>query len=581
VEFDEYLLALRKRWLVIAVVGVIGGLLGYGYAKSITPAFKATANVFVSVNQGDTAGELVQGSTFVQNSIVSFGKLASMPVVLDPVIDDLDLNMSAKALGRQVSADNPLNTFILAISTSDANPQRAADISNAVALELTRTVQDLSPKTAKGVSTIDLSIVAPAATPKVPFKPNTKFLTATGLALGLAVGVAFALLLTVLDKRLRTTSDLERISGAPLLGSITRTRSSSLAYTTLLKAPTTPRAEGFRRLQANLQYLETGAALRSIVVTSAVAAEGKTSTTLNLALAVAEKGGSVLVIDADLRRPAVGQSAGIESAVGLTTVLIGHASLEDVVQSWGHESLHLLPAGALPPNPSQLLDSPAMHGLLDEAVKIYDLVIIDCPPVLPVIDAPVLGRHTDGVLLVVALRRTRKHQLRSALASLDTVGASLLGLVATNVQDKGIDATYGYSYAPRKSKRLWRRGKSKAHHLAALPSTTNSPTDSAPPPTGVPITSPPVTAGEPSSPDTVAKVANANEPGQNENAENELEQQIGEAEAPSDESPDVQLDATTPTVDESDDQPDYVEQNANLTTGRSAGEKVPAPWASK
>ncbi|WP_158580698.1 polysaccharide biosynthesis tyrosine autokinase [Cellulomonas rhizosphaerae] len=470
-ELDEYLLALRKRWLVIGVLGIIGGLLGYGYAQSITPAFKATANVFVSVNQGDTAGDLVQGSTFVQNSIASFGKLASMPVVLDPVIADLDLDVSAKALGRQVSADNPLNTFILAISTTDANPQLAADVSNAVALQLTKTVQDLSPRTAKGASAIDLTVVAPAATPKVPFKPNTKFLTATGLALGLAAGVAFALLLTVLDKRVRTTGDLERISDVPLLGSITRSRSSSLAYTTLLNAPTTPRAEGFRRLQANLQYLETGASLNSIVVTSAVPAEGKTSTTLNLALAVAEKGGSVLVIDADLRRPAIGSSAGIESAVGLTTVLIGHASLEDVVQTWGNDNLHLLPSGALPPNPSQLLDSPAMHSLLDEAVKLYDLVVIDCPPVLPVIDAPVLGRHADGVLMVVALRRTRKHQLRSALASLDTVGASVLGVVATNVVDKGMDGTYGYSYQPVKKKRWSRRRKSTGapHHVAQPP----------------------------------------------------------------------------------------------------------------
>jgi capsular exopolysaccharide synthesis family protein len=461
VELDEYVLALRKRWLIIAALALVGAVTGWLYANSMTPNYRATTNVFVSVNGGGTAGELVQGSTFVQNSVESFAKLASMPVVLDPVIEDLQLDTTAKALGRSISANNPLNTVILQISTTGPQPQLAADISNAVARQLAVTVQNLSPRTAAGQSSIELTVVAPAVPPETPFEPNTRFLGVTGLALGLGAGVILALLLTIFDTRVRTAADIERVIHLPALATIVRARQSQQPATTVAHDPSSRRAEGFRRLQANLQYLDVGKRLSSVVVTSAVPGEGKSTTALNLALAVAENGKSVLVIDADLRRPAIALDTGLEAAAGLTTILIGRATLEDVVQPWGeHDGLHVLTSGEIPPNPSQLLDSPAMHRVLDEAVKTYDLVVVDCPPVLPVVDASVLGRHVDGVLLVIGLRQVRRQQVRSALAAITAVGATPLGLVITNAVDDGAGAPYSYrrpdEIRPHRSQ-PWRR----------------------------------------------------------------------------------------------------------------------------
>ncbi|UUI72741.1 polysaccharide biosynthesis tyrosine autokinase [Cellulomonas xiejunii] len=435
-ELDEYLLALRKRWFVIAVLAVVGGALAWAYAQSITPAYRASASVFASVNEANSANELVQGSTFVQNSVTSFGRLASMPAVLDPVIDELDLDTTAKALSSRVTANNPLNTVILEISTTDPDPGLAAAISNAVARQLAVTVQDLSPRTETGQSAIELTLVAPAVAPAVPFEPNTRFLTASGMAAGAVLGVALALLLTVRDTRLRTVGDVERVGGLPILGTIVRTRSARTAYTTVRTMPGTPRAEAFRRLQVNLQYLETGHPLRTVVVTSAMAGEGKTSTSVNLASAVAEKGVRVLLVDADLRKPAIADALGLEGGAGLTTVLIGRARLDDVVQTWGMPNLHVLTAGDRPPNPSQLLDSPAMQRLLEDAAQAYDLVVIDAPPVLPVVDAALVARRSDGVLLVTRLRSTRRQHLRGALAALERVGATCLGVVATNAPDE-------------------------------------------------------------------------------------------------------------------------------------------------
>ncbi|MBF0688969.1 MAG: polysaccharide biosynthesis tyrosine autokinase [Cellulomonas sp.] len=469
-ELDEYLLALRKRWFVIAVLAVVGGALAWAYAQSITPAYRASASVFASVTEAESAGELVQGSTFVQNSVTSFARLASMPAVLDPVIDELDLDTTAKDLSKRVTADNPLNTVVLEISTTDPDPQVAATISNAVARQLAVTVQSLSPRTQAGESAIQLTMVAPAVAPAVPFQPNTRFLTASGAAAGAVLGVALALLLTVLDTRLRTRSDVEKVSGLPVLGTIVRTRSARAAYTTVRTEPGTPRAEAFRRLQVNLQYLETGRRLRTIVVTSAMAREGKTSTSVNLASAVAEKGARVLLVDGDLRMPAIAEALGLEGGAGLTTVLIGRARLDDVVQTWGLPNLHVLTAGDRPPNPSQLLDSPAMHTLLEEAARDYDLVVIDAAPVLPVVDATLLGRRSDGVLLVTRLRSTRRQHLRGALAALERVGATCLGLVATNWTDDGTGATYGNAFPGTPvHRRGTRRGSAVRRRATAQP----------------------------------------------------------------------------------------------------------------
>ncbi|MBO3086539.1 polysaccharide biosynthesis tyrosine autokinase [Cellulomonas fengjieae] len=455
-DLRDYILALRKRWAVIVALTAIGGVLGFLYAQSLTPMYKASTKVYVSLNGGQTAGELVQGSTFVQNSIESFVQLASMPVVLQPVIDELDLDVSAGSLGRSVSASSPLNTFIIEISVTDPDPSRAAAVADAVGAQLAVKVGDLSSNAPDGEEAISLSTVSPAATPSYPFAPNKRVLLAAGVAAGFALGLAFALAAAALDTRVRTSADVAKLTRYPILGAVHWIRDGRRARTTVLDDPRSVRAEGFRRVQTNLQYLDTVHQLRSIVVTSATAHEGKTSTAINLALAAAEKGASVLLVDADLRRPAVADALHIESAAGLTTVLIGRATLDEVVQTWGRTNLHVLTTGEVPPNPSQLLDSDAMRDLIAAAAASYDLVVFDTPPVLPVVDASVVGRATDGVLMVIGLRQVRRQQVRAALESVEAVGARILGVVATGTRGAESPSSYGYDVGPLKQRRRGR-----------------------------------------------------------------------------------------------------------------------------
>jgi polysaccharide biosynthesis transport protein len=218
---------------------------------------------------------------------------------------------------------------------------------------------------------------------------------------------------------------------------------------TVADAPGSPQAEQFRQLRTNLEFLrvadEQAGAASVVAVTSATAAEGKSTVASNLATALAETGARVLLVDADLRRPSVADVLGLEGGVGLTTVLAGQADVDDVVQEWGSAGLRVLPSGAVPPNPAELLGSPAMRRLIAELRARYDHVVVDTTPVLPVADASVLSRLVDGLVVVANARRVRRRQLIQGLGDLAQVSARVLGVVLNQVRRD----EESYSYGPR------------------------------------------------------------------------------------------------------------------------------------
>ena len=439
----EYLSALRKRWLVITLLAVLGAGAGFGLAKTTVPTYRASTTTFVSLARGETVNELVQGTMYTQNLVESFARLATMPTVLDPVIEELDLNMSARSLARTITATTPLDTMFVEISATSRDPELAANVADAVTTSLASTVETIAPSGAEDTPSVTMTVVADAVVPTVPFTPNTKMNVALGGAGGLAVGVALALLLTVLDTRVRGIKDVPSHQDRVLLGIVPRERSRR-DQVTILGEPHGAGAESYRRIQTNLQFIGAASQLRTLVVSSSVSGEGKSTVALNVAVALAEKGGRVLLVDADLRRPTIATVTGLEPSVGLTTVLVGSAKLEDVTQPWGHPGLDVVVSGDIPPNPAQLIDSAGMQALIDEAAQQYDHVVLDAPPILPVADGVVLARRTDGVVMVVGSARVRRTQVSSALTALDTVGARCLGVVVNFADPSHADTPRGY-----------------------------------------------------------------------------------------------------------------------------------------
>jgi capsular exopolysaccharide synthesis family protein len=241
----------------------------------------------------------------------------------------------------------------------------------------------------------------------------------------------------------RDEADVKRITDAAVLGGIVFDPEAGRRPLIVQADPQGARAEAFRQLRTNLQFVDVANHPRSIVLTSSIPGEGKSTTTANLAITLAAAGARIALIEADLRRPKVSEYMGLEGGVGLTTVLIGQAVLEDVLQPWGDGRLHVLPSGQVPPNPSELLGSQAMDDLLRKLEADFDMVLIDAPPLLPVTDAAVLSRLAGGAVVLIGSGRTNRDQLARSFDNLRAVDARVLGVILNLLPSRGPG---GYAY---------------------------------------------------------------------------------------------------------------------------------------
>jgi succinoglycan biosynthesis transport protein ExoP len=454
-DLRDYGRMLRKRWMVIVVFLLVGGGAGYATSALATPVYEAHTQLFVSAQSSDVSlSDANQGSLFTQQRVKSYAQIVNTPAVLAPVIKELHLSISTDALAHSVSATAPLDTVLINVSVDSTSPAQARDIANAVSTEFADQVRQLETPVSGGPAPVNLTVVKQADLPTAPVSPRPKVDLALGLLLGAAVGVGLAVLRESLDTTIKRVEDLVSITGAGTLGMIAY--DSGAAKSPLITAidPTSQRSESFRTLRTNLQFVDIDHPPRTVVITSAVAGEGKTTTACNLAITLAQAGIRVALVESDLRRPKVADYLGVEGSVGLTSVLIGRATLDDALQSWGRSGLAVLASGPIPPNPSELLGSGHMVALLRQLQQRFDVIIIDAPPLLPVTDAAVLSRICDGAVVVVRYGKTKREQLDRTAKALSTVDARILGTVMNMAPTKGPDAYaygygYGYSYKAR------------------------------------------------------------------------------------------------------------------------------------
>ncbi|MEN2736315.1 polysaccharide biosynthesis tyrosine autokinase [Microbacterium sp. X-17] len=427
-DLHQYFTAIRKRWITILALTLIGGALGFAISSQITPVYRSTSSVFISARQGDNTSELLQGSTFAQNVVQSYAALATTDSVLRPAMDAVGFTGPTGAFASKISADTPINTVIINISADDPDPAMAQKMAGAVTSSLAQAISAIAPVTTNHQPAITTSVIAPATLPKVPISPNRTLAIVLGAGAGLALGLIYAVTRQLLDTRVRTSQDIQNIAELPVLGRIPRgrRRTDPLA---VLASPGSAEAESYRGLVSNLEFADLDRSIRVVVVSSPSVDDGKSTVSINLALAMAERVGRVLLVDADLRRPSVAALCQIEGSVGLTSVLVGRASLSEAVQQWGAPNLDVLAAGTIPSNPSQLLSSAAFSDLVRTMAAEYDFVVFDSVPLLTVTDTLPLSRLTDGALVTVRYNGTTRHDLQLALESLERVNAPVLGVV--------------------------------------------------------------------------------------------------------------------------------------------------------
>jgi Mrp family chromosome partitioning ATPase/uncharacterized protein involved in exopolysaccharide biosynthesis len=340
----------------------------------------------------------------------------------------------------------------------------------------------------------EVTIVKPALVPVAPFNvPSKMMIILTGIIMGLIIGIVFAFGAEVFDTSMGTIEDVENLLQVPVLGVIPfiekvvdeenregkkkaekeRKRELIAHYD-----PKSISSEAFRTLRSNLQFMSVDKKGKSFLVTSAFVQEGKTFNAINLALSIAQVGSRVLLLEADLRKPVIHRTFGLERSPGMTDcvlgnyqfndiintvtdVMLGDFELEEILKTPGLDNLNIITAGTQPPNPAEILRSKRFSELLQEAYQHYDVIILDSPPILPVVDATEIGPHVDGVIIVYTVGKIGRGVLKRAKMSLDNIHANVWGVILNNVKPEAGPDYFKYHtqyyYGPAKEAKQKKR----------------------------------------------------------------------------------------------------------------------------
>ena len=426
--------------VVVGLSGLLTALQTKQYASSV--------QFFVSVSGADDSMALQQGSTFTQQRVTSYAQLLTTPRALGPVAKELDDGTTTEDLADVVTVTAPSETVMLDVQVTDTSPKHAQQIAAAIGKTFPDVVDEIErPADSNQASPIKVSQVRSAVVDDSPVGPQPLRNLALGIVLGLLLGFGVAVLRHILDTTVRTNDDVREVTEEPVVGAVHYDPRASKEPLIVESDPSSPRSEAFRSLRTNLMFLDADHPPRTLLLTSSIPGEGKSTTIANLALTLTTSGSTVCLVEADLRRPRLMEYLGLEGAAGLTDVLIERADMDDVLQPYGTSGLDVLGAGSTPPNPSELLASERMDRVLRQLAARYDYVLIDTPPVLPVTDAVVLSTKVDGVLVLAGTTIVKKEQLSSTLDALGAVDGRLLGLVLNRVGHKvsgGYGGYYGY-----------------------------------------------------------------------------------------------------------------------------------------
>jgi len=442
---QEFAKLLRSRWVTVCATTVAAVLVALAISLLTTPLYQASTRLFVSTTNSVSVAENYQGNRLSQERVISYTELLMGQTLAQRTVDKLGLDMSAQTLQSNVSATAKPDTVLIDVAILDRSPVQARDIANALADEFVVMVRELETPESGARPDARVVVEQRASVPDHPVIPKTTRNVLTGLAFGVLLGIGLAVLRHQLDTTVKDQKQVESVTGVGLVGSIPLDKERRNEPAVTFDGNNSSIAEAFRKLRTNLQFLAVDNPPRVIVVTSSVPGEGKSTTSINVALALAEAGNNVVIVDGDMRRPMLDKYLNMIGSVGLSTVLIGQASLADVLQVTAFPRLTVLTSGVTPPNPSELLGTHAAEKVIAELRTQFDYVIIDSSPLLAVTDAAILATQSDGVLIMVRYGQSRRDQLSAAVSNLRDVGAVVLGAIFTMTPPRG-SSSYNYGY---------------------------------------------------------------------------------------------------------------------------------------
>jgi len=449
-ELIAYWRLLVQNRILVGLCTLLGFFSSVVITATTTPLYQSNAQLFVSTPAAALdISTLATGGSFSQQRVKSYAQIINSPMTLKPVIKNLELSLTPEQLAQQITSSAPLDTVLIDITVTDADPLLAADIANAVTDQFGKTVAALELRGMGSDSIVKVSTVQNAIAATSPTSPKKSINYALGFLLGFGLGVGVASLRRLLDNSVKNEDDL---TGTPLLAAVGFDAMADEKPLITQIGRYAARTEAFRTIRTNLQYIRPDSPPKVIVVTSALPGEGKTTSAMNLALSLSQAGSKTLLIEADLRRPKVSIYMEFSAkASGLTEILASAKSITPLllkknIHRYDDSKLDVLPAGVVPPNPSELLASHRFDKLITVLRKKYKYIIIDCPPLLPVTDAAIVSARVDGSILVIHAGVTKKPQFAGARDAMLSVGSTILGVILNMIPESSLEYEYGYRY---------------------------------------------------------------------------------------------------------------------------------------
>lgn len=440
----NYAALARRWWWLVVLAALVGAAGAYGGSKQITPTYEATATLLV--NETAAPNSLTYSDVLLSQQLTkTYSKIAVQRPVLNQVIQQAKLPFTEEQLQKMVSANAETNTQLIGLSVRSNNAQQAAQIANLVAQAF---IAQQRERLASGEASNAISVVEPATAPRDPVSPKTSINTLLGGFVAALVIGGVLLGLALLDDTVKSLQDVEEALHLPVLGFVKRNAADAkLAVDAGHVHQTHHSAETFRVIRTNLGFTTASNHARTLLVTSTQKGEGKSTTASKLAIALAEAGHRVILVDADLRLPSVHRIFGLQNGQGLTNALVGQATgAGKLLQPTALPTLHVLTSGPLPPNPTELLQSERMALFLRSLSEGADYVLLDSPPVLAVADSLALAAQAQGVVLVVESGHVKIGRVSETTAALQRAGTPIVGAILNKVTRDAKESAYRYEY---------------------------------------------------------------------------------------------------------------------------------------
>lgn len=505
IDLRQYLGLVLHWWWLIVLAGVLAGGAAYLISQRMTPIYQSSTTLLI--NEALTSRATDYNSLLTSERLAkTYAEMMTKRPVLEEVARRLSLSYSADELGKMISVTPMRDTQLLSVTVESADPQLAPQVANTLVAvfiqqlaesqssrfaaskeslqkqiadseaqiaqireqmdsksnpdELARLetrlnqyeqinadlvvsyeqIRTTEAQSASNVEQIEMAVASP-----VPVSPNVMQNTLLAAVVGVMLAVGGIFLFDMLDDTVKTPDDIRRKLNLPILGAIPRFKGPEEGWLVAHAQPRSPVTESFRELRVNVQYSSVDEPLRTLMVTSPMPSDGKTTVVSNLAVVMSIAGKRITVMDGDLHRPRLHAKFSAHFQPGLSSLFLSSlAQLNGHFQETPVDGVHLVSAGELPPNPGELLGSKRMQKILEKVMERSDMVIIDTPPVLSVTDAMVLAPLVDGVLLVVKPGKTKISMLENMVEQLRYVGARVIGVVINEVDER--NPHYGYYY---------------------------------------------------------------------------------------------------------------------------------------